>query len=419
MNLISTPSHSGSNEFPIIKQNSQSCLTDKLRKYALVTTSIFCSAVAIAMVAIVACGFIQPIILACLLVSLIVAGVMLVLMTRHIRDMRPVLPSGFLNVIKKEYPEALYNLIIQERLTLQELRVVLSGLSSGTFTFPSSKCQKKLERFGFERLQKACEGIQLPDLEKILLKNCPFYFVNKFIQLGPKEFPEAENMDPEIYWVCRTGLDSTYNTAFDPDVWVLAHVVTQEEYEMLLMHAKNNTWDQVSEVFIAQELNPRLRKFIETANVEGFHIDRDMLLGGLILKWLLRLCKHGVCWKQLELFKEIECKHVNLFTLFDLAARNLNIMRLMLVIAPYIDENKEGFDPFITLITWEEWIREYEQIKGANFFFGRTLKFLSKNSRKTLKDPPSFITPVYYINTHTGSRVLEEDSEKGKKFFNP
>ncbi|MEF9497449.1 DUF1389 domain-containing protein [Chlamydia sp. 04-14] len=62
------------------------------------------------------------------------------------------LPSGFLNVIKKEFPEILYELIVQQRLTLQELRAVITGLSSGVFTFPSRKCQEKVERFGLERL---------------------------------------------------------------------------------------------------------------------------------------------------------------------------------------------------------------------------------------------------------------------------
>ncbi|MEF9497448.1 DUF1389 domain-containing protein [Chlamydia sp. 04-14] len=403
----------------VIKQASRARnLMIGLRNHIIIIGSIFFSIASVALIAIVACGFTQPAILSCLLISLIVAGVMLILMVRHIRETRPVLPSGFLSVIKKEFPTVIYELVVQERLTLQELRAVLLGLSLGAFTFPSIACQEKVERFSLERLQKACEGIQLPDLEKILLKNCPLYFVNKFIQLGPKEFPEAENMDPEIYWVCRTGLDSIYNTAFDPDTWVLAHVITQEEYEMLLMHAKNNTWDQVKKTFIAKELNPRLKKFIEVADVEGFTIDREMLLSSLPLASILRLCKHGVCWKQLELFKEVECKYINFFTLFELASRNLNAMKLMLVIAPHINENKKEFDPFITLVTWEEWIQEYKKIKAPSFFFANTLKFLSKKSGKILKHPLPFETPVYSTNIHTGERVLESDSAKGTKFFN-
>ncbi|MEF9497450.1 DUF1389 domain-containing protein [Chlamydia sp. 04-14] len=412
MNPSSIPSHSGSNGSSIIKQNIQSCVTDRLRKYALIVTSIFCSIVAIAMVAIVACGFTQPAILACLLISLIVAGVMLVLMVRHIRETRPVLPSGFLSVIKREFPTVIYELVVQERLNLQELRAVLLGLSSGVFTFPSIACQKKVERFGLERLQKGCEGIELPDLEKILLKNCPFYFVNKFIQLGPKEFPEAENMDPALYWVSRTGFSSTCNTVFDPYVWLLAHVVTQQEYEMLLSHAKDSTWDQIRETFVKGELRNRLGALIDTVDIEYFDTKRDSLkacLGGLGFTWLLYLCKHGVCWEQLQLFKEIESRDINFIAMFDVSSRGMTTTKLIYAIAPYIDENKEEFDPFISLITWDQWIQEYKNNKHNRRwrFFKGTMNFLNKQSKHILKYDDIPGSPSYSIDNRTGRRTLD------------
>ncbi|WP_434678287.1 DUF1389 domain-containing protein [Chlamydia crocodili] len=299
------------------------------------------------------------------------------------------------------------------------MRAVILGLSSGTFTFPSIACQEKVERFGLERLQKGCEGIELPDLEKILLKNCPFYFVNKFIQLGPKEFPEAENMDPVLYWVSRTGFSSTCNTVFDPNVWLLANVVTQEEYEMLLIHAKNSTWDQVRETFVRGELRNRIEALIVTADVEHFDTQRESLklcVGGLGFTWLLYLCKHGVCWEQLQLFREIECRHINFISMFDVSSRSMVTTRLIYSIASYIDENKE-FDPFIALITWEEWINEYENNKNNRRwrFFDGTTKFVNKQSKRVLKYNQVPETPSYSIDSRTGKRTLDYDpSDSGK-----
>ncbi|SYX09105.1 Protein of unknown function (DUF1389) [Chlamydia poikilotherma] len=103
--------------------------------------------------------------------------------------------------------------------------------------------QEKAEKFGLERLQIACRGIELLDLEDLLLTHCPFYLINEFIQLGPREFLELEDLDPSIYWLSRLGLSDSLDTVFHSYVWMFAQSTSQNEYEQLLLHAQNATWD--------------------------------------------------------------------------------------------------------------------------------------------------------------------------------
>ncbi|WP_434694518.1 DUF1389 domain-containing protein [Chlamydia crocodili] len=321
-------------------------------------------------------------------------------------DMRHSLPSGFRSVIKKEFPAAVYDLVVQERLTLQELRAVILGLSSGTFTFPSIACQEKVERFGLERLQKGCEGIELPDLEKILLKNCPFYFVNKFIQLGPKEFPEAENMDPEMYWVSPTGLADSPDIALHPFIWILARVISKEEYETLLCHAQNNTWNEVSN--LTKEIKSRVKNSLKEYDVSGLGVKRTSLMVGS--PWLLRLCKHGVCWNQLQLFNEVSSQSINLLNAFDYSFRGLNLQRLLFVTSSRLKEDSQDFDPGIALLTSEEWIKEYEKNRDKDDWkpFNGTIDLLNKRGKKIFIELDNEGLPVvfrYDMNKSTGERI--------------
>ncbi|WP_375793179.1 DUF1389 domain-containing protein [Chlamydia sp. 12-01] len=365
------------------------CLADKLCKNALRIGSVFCLALACVFAITLICGVVQPALIVCLVISSVLALVLLAIsMRRYIRrEFATSLPEGFLSIIKKEFPETIYELIIQERLTLQELRVVLSGLSSGTFTFPSSTCQEKIERFGLERLQKACKGIQLPDLERILLKNCPLYFLNKLIQLGPKEFPKSVNLPPEVYWLSRLGLSDSHDTFFNSCIWVLSRVVTQEEYETLLKHAKNSTWDQIKELI--EDIRLRVEKGIDKDFVNGIGMTKGalkFLVGG---SWLLYLCKHGVCWEQLQLLKELDCLSVSLMDELENSNRRCCLIKLYFSISPYADEsNSKTFDPHLILFTFDELMECFNDRRNQSkdvSFYNLTMDLLKKRSQNILK----------------------------------
>ncbi|SYX09103.1 Protein of unknown function (DUF1389) [Chlamydia poikilotherma] len=415
MNPIQTSHPSGSNASLILMRKDEEtkpCITDKLRKCALAIGSLVFLTLVATFTAFIILGLTHFSIVLGLIISLALSGVMLASLYRLYRPCREKLPipPGFLSVIKQEFPQEIYDLTIQERLTLQELRIVLTGLSSGTFTFPSPESQKKLERFGVERLQKACEGIQLPYLENLLLKRCPFYFIKTFIQIGPREFPEAENMDPEVYWLSRTGLTHCLDTAFHHYIWMFSKVVSKFEYETLLSHARNNTWDEASAML--EEVRTRLIDRTQNENVEHFHIDRVWLFScfsHFSLEWLLYFCKHGVSWDQLQLIEQLECRDVILLSIFNGANGGANLIELILSIYPHIQEDHNEFDASIALLTWEEWIDHYEKHKEDSDwrFYDRTISFLNERRGESLirKELPHI--PIYSINRTTGMRILK------------
>ncbi|MEF9497531.1 DUF1389 domain-containing protein [Chlamydia sp. 04-14] len=371
--------------FPIIGENI--CiryLMDKLNKTALLVSGI-CLLILSTILAIpIVYGIVHSVLLPCLLFSLC-SGIFLVSVGIVLRlRIKPPIPEGFLTVLRAAYPSVICELVLKQRLELYELRDILSWLDSGDFIFDTSR--EKAEKFGFERLQTACGGVELLDLEDLLLTHCPFYLINEFIQLGPREFPELEDLDPPTYWLSRLGLSDSLDTVFHPYVWMFAQSTSQNEYEQLLLHARNATWDRVE------------------------HIREDPLWGKIATPWLLYLCKHGVTWEQLSLFKKIYMKSVRFLYDSERSDEGRDLARIISSISNYICEDDEGFDSSITLITWEEWMRDCQENSrrpGWCFYEG-TIDFLNKHSKNVLnKIEREEDFPYYTIDKITGMRRVD------------
>ncbi len=65
---------------------------------------------------------------------------------------------------------------------------MLLYLSSGNFDMLPEDCKERVTALDFERLQIACNGVEILDLETLLFRNCPLYFINKFIGTLAKNF---------------------------------------------------------------------------------------------------------------------------------------------------------------------------------------------------------------------------------------
>ncbi|CAG9045833.1 hypothetical protein NVRI1_00163 [Chlamydia abortus] len=415
MHPSQSPSHLGSNAAALLviqEHRAQTCIADSLRKHALAIGNSVFLALITTFATLMICGLTQPIIILGLVISIILLGVSfgLWIYRRDTFKLKPSIPQGFASIIQHEFPSVIHDFVVRERVSLQELRAVISGLSSGDFVFPSHKCQEKVERFGLERLQAACEGRHLPDLEKLLLKNCPLYFLGKFIDLGSREFPSAEGMEPEVYWVCRTGLSSCLDTAFHHYTWLFARVVSESEYQSLFNHAHHGTWNEAQP--IVESIRSRLLGILPHEFVDSFHVDRGWVsccLTTYPLDWLLFLCKHGVSWEQLQLLQEVECQHMVFLSLFNEENGGMNLSRLMLATYPYIHQEGPEFDSSLALLTWDEWIHDYEKNKESptRHCYNQTLSFFNKRSNKGLVERRSLShIPIYSLNRTTGERTL-------------
>ncbi|WP_375793996.1 DUF1389 domain-containing protein [Chlamydia sp. 12-01] len=356
---------------------------DKLCKDAMLISGICFLTLTFVFVIIFVCGLSHPILLGflissvCLGLSLVFIGILL-----NLRTSCPM-PEVFLSLIRNAFPKVIYDLAYEQRLQFHELRDILLGLSSGNLLSLSDVCRWKVEQFGIERLQAACNGCELISFKDLLLTQCPFYFFNEFIKLGPKEFPEAENMNPESYWFSRLGLSDSFDTIFHINIWMFARYTSQQEYEALIVHAKNSTWDQV--------------KFSE----------HDLAVKKIATPWLLYLCKHGVTWEQLKLLGKLYDNPVSFLYNLEKMSGGGDLARIVSSISNYIHEDSEEFDPSIALITWKEWMHNYaENMKNPNWsFYEGTIDFLNRRSRNVLhKIEHEEDVPYYTINKVTGER---------------
>ncbi|WP_117274407.1 DUF1389 domain-containing protein [Chlamydia poikilotherma] len=255
----------------------------------------------------------------------------------------------------------IYQICIDQYLTVQELRILIEGLIEGRRleNYPES-LRIKLHSFHLSITELDCGGIELQSLDEILLKECPFYFLNKLIALGDRELPTAERISPAIYWTSRLGFVDTMDTIFIPSVWILSRVVTREEYETMLSHSKNNTWKQTED--LVSDLQNRLMIYLNNEYQPSFSRTKGNVGWDLRrCSWLLYLCKHGLSWEQLQLFRKIDSHSLNFLCEIEQQSRGGHLARNIVSVFAYINENNENFDSNIALFTWEEWIEDYSE----------------------------------------------------------
>ncbi|WP_375793178.1 DUF1389 domain-containing protein [Chlamydia sp. 12-01] len=400
------------------------CITYRLCKLATIISSIFFGILIVVSVSFMVSGVFTPIVILGLVVSLVFYGAVLITAlyysrrphiviepidtTIHVSEGTP-LPSGFLSVVKNNYPVIISELCFREDLTLQELRILIEGLIQriDIQSYPEN-LREKLQRFSFPIAELNSRDIERKPLDEILLKECPFYFINKLISLGAKEFPEAEGLSPVVYWTYRTAISDRIDTVFTPYVWMLSQVVTQEEYQMLLENAQNNTWDQVKNLL--SHLYNRLNIYLDNMYEPSFSFTPNNIRWELqSSSWLLYLCKHELSWEQLQLFTKIDCHYVNFLCEIEQQGRGGHLARNMLAIFPYIQEEQENFDPSIALFTWKEWITDYEN-RPEGYCTWRahasTIKLLNcrQNGRQVLMETSSDNEEISSIVHHTYDR---------------
>ncbi|WP_434694526.1 DUF1389 domain-containing protein [Chlamydia crocodili] len=276
-------------------------------------------------------------------------------------DERKLIPQGFLEIVEKNYPRIIYQICIDESLTVQELRLLIEGLIENRRleNYPES-LRIKLQSFGLSIIELNCHNIELQLLDEILLKECPFYFLNKLIALGNRELPAAERISPAVYWTSRLGFVSQMDTIFIPSVWILSRVATREEYVTLFDHAKNNTWNQTQDLI--SDLQNRLMIYLDSEYNPSFSCTKSSVRWDLrTSSWLFYLSKHGLSWEQLQLFRKIDSRSVNFLCEIEQQGRGGHLARNMVSVFAYINENQENFDSNIALFTWEEWMRDYSE----------------------------------------------------------
>ncbi|AGW38836.1 DUF1389 domain-containing protein [Chlamydia pecorum] len=223
---------------------------------------------------------------------------------------QPQIPEGIFKVIKNTYPYTFYNFVVEQRLTIQELKAVIVALNSRVSleSLPSSLYQKVI-KYGEEKLL----GYEhLPDLDSLLLKHCPMHWLYRFIDLG-KSCPWDETHKSILQKaysilgpIART---SGSISVFNPLTYAICASMSQQDLSSLKELAMTGNWDkeevreirarlynEVKASWIAKvENNPlyikRMSRVFDCSTQVGF--DRYLLLFSL----------HNLTWEQVELIR--------------------------------------------------------------------------------------------------------------------
>ncbi len=335
--------------FAAQKSSAAFCVENVLCRRVMLVACVILAAISSALFTLLFCGIVYPAIIASAVVSLVLLGVLLtvILRTQVRHDDRRVLPEKFLLLIEKYYPRVIVSICIEKNLEIQELRAVISGIASGVFTYPSRECQRKVETFGIKRLQEGCQGKKIPDLEDLLLQNCPAYFVHKFITLGDTHIPKEKGMSPEVYWTSPLGFDEDQRSVFDVGTWLFANTASEKEYLTLFKSAQNNTWEENIET--VDLLHDRMLAAL--ALIESKHLfQTSEKVEANIRKgdWLLRLCRHKVNWKQIQLFQNVKVECPSFIEKRKLFPQKIASSYLCL------SEGQRKYDPQLALMTLED-----------------------------------------------------------------
>ncbi|AFS24467.1 DUF1389 domain-containing protein [Chlamydia psittaci] len=326
-----------------------------------------------------------------------------------------LIPASFHSAIGRNYPGMIHQLCIQENLTIQELRLLIEGVNQGNSieSYPNS-LKTKLQNFSFSQLQSESLGTGLRPLDDVLLKECPFYFINRLIALGDRTLPESYGLSPEVYWTSRRGFAHTSDTILTPFIWILSRTVSREEYLTLLEHAENETWSQVQDIIVT--LQRRIIDSISSTYQPSFSL-RVFDLNSEVNKpnSFLYLCKHGVSWEQLQLFTKLDSRSIDFLCEIELQSRGGHLCRNMMSTFPHTQAVETSFDPHVTLFTWDEWIEDYQDSSSRSLRWRThesTIQLL--NRRRDGGEPLPEVSvdhtmlsgqPYYDYDMNTGART--------------
>ncbi|SFW02411.1 putative transmembrane protein [Chlamydia abortus] len=128
----------------------------------------------------------------------------------------------------------------------------------------------------------------------------------------------------------------------------------------------------------------------------------------------LHLCKHGFNWEQLQLFTKLDSRYIDLLCEIESQSRGGHLCRSMIVTSRYIQEAETSFDPHVTLLTWEEWIEDYQDsCRRDQRWRAHESTVTLLNRRRDEREPLEAITmdhelfvgqPYYDYDLNTGAR---------------
>ncbi|MEF9497115.1 DUF1389 domain-containing protein [Chlamydia sp. 04-14] len=310
--------------------------------------------------------------------------------------LRKNMPEGLKEVFKENYPHTFSDFIQKKQLTIQEIRLLLDGLEEAgedrdisfhkyVGAFPE-KLRTALNKYGISKFTDGLEQTRLLSLDAVLTRNCPIYWLKKFVEISPKLPRELANPSREeiaSYWLGKAGGCRNTETIFLKNTHLIAQKISKEDFDTCSLYVRNEDWENEELEAIKHRVSETCLELGREEN-EDSGIDVTRFFKG-IQNSLLELCTHGVSWEQLCLIKSLDFENWDFLCAID---GNKQGVRKFAVpcLREVSDEKHHLYEPLISLLTWKDF--DNLGLKKESIFMGeirnpenRLLKYFNRQSR--------------------------------------
>ncbi|MEF9520021.1 DUF1389 domain-containing protein [Chlamydia sp. 26-15] len=340
--------------------------------------------------------------------------------------LRKNMPEGLKEVFKENYPHVFCDFIQKKQLTIQEIRLLIHGLEQAgedrdiSFhkylgTFPK-KLKTALNKYGISKFIDGLEQVDLTSLHSLLTRNCPIYWLRKFIEIAPesptRDLVNQSREEIAYYWLGKSGGCRNTETIFSKNTHLISQKISRDDFDTCCLYVRNGDWGN-------EQLEEIKHKISEACLQVGRQSDEDSGIDVTkfftsIQNSLLELCIHGVSWEQLCLIKSLDFENWDFLCALDGSKQGVRKF-VVPCLGEVSDERHPLYEPLISLLTWKDF--DNLGLKKESIFMGevrnpenRLLKYFNRQSRYHRSiDPLNEEVvldnlPRYTLNLSTGEK---------------
>ncbi|WP_375793334.1 DUF1389 domain-containing protein [Chlamydia sp. 12-01] len=291
------------------------------------------------------------------------------------------IPLGFRQVIKSKFSRVFFDLVNTKDLTITRFRELIRFIYNfresretsikNELDTPSLQLKDVLEDYDIENLDSAINGEGIPNLDNLLVENCPLYWMKHFIELGNDNILIENGVKRNwrysgAYWFSELGLihqpidnKMEQTTLFNLYLYGLVQELSQEEYSCLMNHSRNNTWDHQDVTSIVDKLviycQGDYRRYMSEKDKTCSGELRVEFTEEEVRNLLLRMCLHGLSWNQLQLIRSTPLSSWKFLSWID-KSTPMGGMRMLAgcFLRDFINESNPNYESNIALTTHSE-----------------------------------------------------------------
>ncbi|EPP35116.1 hypothetical protein CP10139811_0156 [Chlamydia ibidis] len=306
--------------------------------------------------------------------ALLSVSCMFFLLSRIPHLLRTHIPQNLKEILKKHYPRIIIDLIEKAKLSVEELRLILPLLnneielrnediyyrSETAFNRSlgrlSEDIKLKLSTYGIKNLLDKLDRECLEDLNTILLKSCPIYWLKQFVESAPKitGLSSPIGMRKEVTAYCLGGAASRSITpsVFRLENKILAKSITSDDFTILQSYYSSEKLENSEIDAVKERILDVCQKQCHTFSSSD-HFSTPEKIRNACSQALTEMLAHGLSWAQLSLIHMLDDKNWGWLNLLD--GGNQRIRRFAVqYLGEITDEQHYLYEPLITLATWDD-----------------------------------------------------------------